>query len=287
MIEAARSAPPVLKKWRYEVVCKFRDRRAAAFFLEQSQQYHDKSMSTVLVNCLRKYGLNQEADRAAIEQKELQEQRRKADVERKLAELTKTYFIELTRDVYDAHYRTGKDLCLLMKRNPDYIGRVAALFEERGIDASRDGNFFRNCLARNMGERGFEQFLPVVAGALQSTDSLGILSSACQAVRRTRQDYLSGMVIPILYARRITHQSMQKYQWAAINPNLGFYVSCANASLWVIDREERVDLLLAELRDHPEIQGAAFDTLHKLTGEKFRTVDEWQNWWARHRKLKQ
>lgn len=278
-IKATGLAPAYMKNAWYQAVCRFDDKRAAEFLLKEAKDY-DQTSEYILLRCLEKYGLDREAHQAAIDHKERQEQRRKADAERKLAELTKSYFIEPKRGAYE-------DLCSLMRRNPDYIGRVVALFEERGIDASRDGNFFRHCLGRNMGEPGFEQFLPVVAEALQSTDSLGILSSACGAVRRMRQDYLPGMVIPILYARRITHQSMQKYQWAAINPNLGFYVSCANASLWVIDREERVDLLLAELRDHPEIQGSAFDTLHELTGENFRTVDEWQNWWVGHRKLKQ
>ena len=65
------------------------------------------------------------------------------------------------------------------------------------------------------------------------------------------------------------------------------YASCVKATRWVLGRDENIDTLLKELKDHPEIHNAAFETLREVTGVRLRTVDEWQKWWATHRKLKQ
>jgi hypothetical protein len=277
LIKATELAPAHMKNAWYQTVCRFDDKRAAQFLLQEAQDY-DQASEHLLLRCLEKYGLDKKAQQAAIHHKEQQEQRRKADAEQKLAEIRKNYFLEPKPDAY-------RDLCSLMQRNPDYIGKVVALFEEHGLDTWRDNNFFGNCVRWNMGEPGFEQFLPLVAEVLQSTDSLVFVSSGCEALRRMRRDYLSDMVIPILYARQMTYRAMRKEPRGAINPKVGFYVSCANASVWVTDREERVDQLLATIGDHPEIQDAAFDTLHDLTGENFHKIGDWQDWWGAHRKL--
>jgi hypothetical protein len=284
-IQAAQSTPANMRAGDYMRLCRFDDERVANFLLEESHHYYTKEASAALVHCLNRYGLAKESEQAERRLADLQERERIREADQQFASLTGDYFIELRRDVYEAHYRTMNQLCSLLVRNPDYIERLVALFAERGIDTRRDGNFFAHCIGMHIDQKGFDQFLPLVGEVLQSTKSLLFLSSGCEALRRLRQDYLSDMVIPILYARRTTYQAMRKYQSAAINPNVGFYVSCANASVWVMDREERVDQLLAEIGDHPEIRDTAFKTLHDLTGQNFREIGDWQNWWHTHRKL--
>jgi hypothetical protein len=284
-IKAVKSAPANTKYGDYIMLCRFDDQRVADFLLEEAKDY-DRNSEGALLNCLRKYGFEKEAEEAAIQHREIQEQRRKTRADSEFGRLTANYFIELRREVYEIHYRTMKDLCQLVVRNPDYVERLVAVFAERGVKIPRDSNFFVHCLGVHMDHKGFDQFLPVLIEGLKAKEAGLVLQSSCDSLRGLPQERLSEAVVPVLRARTSARLYKKRYDAYAINPYLDVYISCAKASHWVLGQNDRIDTLLKELKDHPEIQSAAFDTLHELTGENFRTVDEWQNWWAGHGKLK-
>ena len=287
IIKAARSAPPLWKRVRYVTVCRFDDNRAVDFFLKESKQ-HDRQSSGIVLSCLRKYGYTEEVERAKLRHVEIQKQRRKEAAARQFASLTKAYFVDFRMENSSHAMRTMEGMCRLLREHPQYIESFVALFIERDLNIPRDINFFAHCIRQNVDRPGFDRFLPILIKGLRVGDANMLLYSACEALTSIPTDQLSGAMMPVLRARATAASYKKQYDSAAINPFIEIYESCANASRWVLDHKERIDLLLIELKSYhdPEIQSAAFDTLNEITGVDLRSVDEWKEWWEENRELR-
>lgn len=285
MIKAARSAPPLWRRVQYVAVCRFDDQRAVDFFLEESEE---RQVAGILLACLKKYGLEKEAEQAKLRQLEMQKQREKEDTARRFSALTKAYFIDFRMENSSHTMRTMEGMCGLIRRNPEYIDRFVALFMEDDLDVPRDINFFAHCIRKNMDQPGFDRFLPLLIKGLRVRDANMVLYSSCEALTSIPTGQLSEAIIPVLRGRATAVSYKKQYDAAAINPFTEIYESCANASRWILDHKERIDLLLRELEGHPssETQSAAFDTLNEVTGVDLRSVDEWKEWWEKNRELR-
>ncbi len=284
MIKAARLGPFRLNT-RYIRLCRFDDQRVADFFLKETEE---RSVAGILLACLKKYGLEKEAEQAKVRELAMRKQREKKDTARRFIALTKAYFIDFRMENTRHTMRTKDALCRLVRRNPEYIDRFVALFMEDGLDIPRDINFFAHCIRQHMDQPGFDRFLPLLIKGVRVGDANMVLYSSCEALTSIPTGQLSGAVMPVLRARATAASSKKQYDSAAINPFIEIYESCANTSRWVLGHKGRIDLLLVELEGHrnSEIQNAAFDTLNEITGVDLRSVDEWKEWWEENRELR-
>jgi hypothetical protein len=220
----------------------------------------------------------------AIE-KARKERERKERAAKEFPRLAAAYFSGAERRSWQTHRNTIEELCILLVRNPEYIERFAALFAEREINPSRDSSFVTHCIYPHSENSDFDGFLPVLTKVLQST-ARDLIPVSCKSIRDIPQHELSAAIIAVLQARTTMTRYFIANEIYAINPYEDDHANCVKAAQWVLGQNDSIDTLLKELKDHPEIHDAAFETLREVTGVRLRSVDEWQEWWEKNQKLK-
>lgn len=170
--------------------------------------------------------------------------------------------------------REALQLCNYSFKNKKYLEILNIYLMGRRLDDNAGITFMDSCVRAYSMWPGAEAFMPSILKALKSSEPR-LLYNACSIFNHYAEEKFRTpeAITPLLYARMHADQYPTSYA-----PHY-----CRMASYWIANSKQNIDALLIQTKNVPEINNVAVDVLREITGENFKAVSEYEEWWTSSR----